>query len=71
MWYLILYNFIFVLPLIIILLLVYFGARAKKMQKWKNKNRKWMRLFTGLIMVGLGVLLILFSLNIINLGLHG
>ena len=68
--YLLLYNFIFILPLIVILLLVYFGLSAKKLEKWRKKNRKWMRLITGLVMVGLGVLLILFAMNLIKLGVY-
>ncbi len=68
--YLLLYNFIFVLPLIIILLLVYFGASTKKLEVLRKKNRKWMRLITGLIMIALGILLILFATNIIRLGIR-
>ncbi|MBI2106424.1 GAP family protein [Candidatus Woesearchaeota archaeon] len=64
--YLMLYNLIFVLPLIIILLFVYFGANTKKIKNMKQSGRKWMRLFTGIIMIGLGILLIMFSLGIIN-----
>ncbi len=64
--YLMLYNFIFVLPLIIILLFVYFGANTKKVKEMKQSGRKWMRLFTGIVMIGLGILLIMFSLGIIN-----
>ncbi|MBS3115991.1 hypothetical protein J4421_00165 [Candidatus Woesearchaeota archaeon] len=67
-FYLLLYNFIFVLPLIVILLLVYFGLKVKRLEEWRKQNRKWMRLITGLIMVALGVILILFSTNIIRLG---
>lgn len=69
-WLLVLYNFIFVLPLIIILLLVFFGVKAKTVQKWKDKKRKWMRLFMGLVMLILGVLLILFANGTISFGLH-
>jgi cytochrome c biogenesis protein CcdA len=68
--YLLLYNFIFVLPLLIILLFAYFGLSAKKIDVWRKKNRKWMRLITGLVMVGLGILLILFAMNIINLAVY-
>ncbi|MBI2452256.1 GAP family protein [Candidatus Pacearchaeota archaeon] len=68
--YLLLYNFIFVLPLIIILFAVYFGLSVKRVEAWKQKNRKWMRLMTGLVMVGLGILLILFATNIIRLGAY-
>jgi len=66
--YLALYNFIFVLPLIVILLIIYFGGQTSSVKKWKMKYRKWMRLITGIIMIALGVLLILFSKGIINFG---
>jgi cytochrome c biogenesis protein CcdA len=58
--YLLLYNFIFVLPLLVIICLAYLGTSALDIKNWKNKYRKWMRLATGLLMIGLGVLLILF-----------
>ena len=63
--YLLIYNFIFVLPLIIILLLAYFGIASESMKKWKESNKKWMRLGTGLLLVGLGIFLILYYLNYI------
>lgn len=68
-WLLLFYNFIFVLPLIVILLLVYFGVNVKKIQEWKEKEKKWMRLFIGLVMVSLGILLILLANGVIRLGL--
>ncbi len=68
--YLLLYNFIFVLPLIVILFLVYFGLSHKKLEEWRKRNRKWMRLITGLMMIGLGILLILFAKNVIILGVY-
>jgi len=58
-WLLVVYNFIFVLPLIIILLLAYFGVSTKKMKKWKDKEKKWMRLAIGLVLIALGTILIL------------
>lgn len=64
--YLLLYNFIFVLPLIVILALTYFGVSTKRIKNMKQSGRKWMRLAAGLVMVALGVLLILFALGIIN-----
>ncbi|MFA5128693.1 MAG: cytochrome c biogenesis protein CcdA [Patescibacteria group bacterium] len=57
--YLLLYNFIFVLPLFIILGLVYFGISAKQIEEWRTKNRKWLRLILGLGALALGVLMIL------------
>ncbi len=56
--YLLLYNFIFVLPLLVILLLIYFGTSTLLLKTWRQENRKWMNLASGLLMVFLGVLLI-------------
>jgi cytochrome c biogenesis protein CcdA len=58
-FYLLLYNFIFVLPLLGILIFIYYGASTRLLKKWRQANRKWMNLSTGLLMIGLGILLIL------------
>ena len=58
---LILYNIIFVLPLIIILLMVYFGFKIQHIKRWKQNNRTYMRLATGVILILLGWLLILIA----------
>lgn len=65
MMYLLLYNFIFVLPLVVIMVLAYIGITAAHLDKWKNANKKYMRLASGLLMVALGVILILFALDVI------
>jgi cytochrome c biogenesis protein CcdA len=65
--YYLIYNFFFVLPLIVILLTVYFGMDISKVQQWKDRQKRFMRLWIGLILVSLGVLLLLYSLNIITL----
>ncbi len=67
--YLLLYNFIFVLPLIVILLLVYFGFSIERIATWKQSKRQWMRLFIGIIMIALGILLILWTKGIISFGI--
>lgn len=56
--YLLIYNFIFVLPLLIILFLIYFGASTLKLKEWRIENRRWMNLATGLLLIFLGALLI-------------
>lgn len=66
--YLMLYNFIFVLPLIFIVLAVYGGTRIIKIQEWKQNYRRWMRLATGLLMIVLGILLILYARGDIHIG---
>lgn len=53
--YLLLYNLIFVLPLVIILLAVYFGMSAQKAEQARVKQRKWLRLIMGLVMIALGL----------------
>ena len=57
---LVIYNLIFILPLIVILLLVYKGGKTERLEKWRQKYRGLMRLFTGLVLVALGLWMILF-----------
>lgn len=57
-FYLLIYNFIFVLPLLVIIILLYYGTSTTKLKLWRQKNRKWMNLSTGLLMISLGALLI-------------
>jgi cytochrome c biogenesis protein CcdA len=56
--YLLIYNFIFVLPLLVILLMIYFGASTLRLKEWRLGKRKWMNLATGLLLISLGALLI-------------
>ena len=65
---LILYNLIFVLPLIIILLLVAGGMKLQKINSWKHKNKPYMRLLMGLLLIWLGWLLMLIANGTINFG---
>ncbi|MEM5793538.1 MAG: hypothetical protein QXY45_04265 [Candidatus Aenigmatarchaeota archaeon] len=56
--YLLWYNLFFVLPLIILTLIFYFGLmKVEKVEETRLKLRKYMRLLSGLIMVGLGIAL--------------
>ncbi len=55
-----LYNAIFVLPLVVILLLVAFGTSTLALKRWRQTHRRWMNLATGLLMLALGGLLIAF-----------
>lgn len=64
----VLYNVVFVLPLIIILFMVAGGAKLSSVKKWKEDNKGAMRLFIGLLLVGLGWLLILIANGTINFG---
>ena len=54
--YLSLYNFVFVLPMIFIVLIVYKGfAKVQDVSGWKDKNIRYLHLTAGLIMLVLGL----------------
>lgn len=58
--WLIYYNLLFVLPMLIITLIVYFGfARVQDVSGWKERNIKKLHLIAGILLflVGLGLLL--------------
>jgi len=54
------YNFIFILPLLVLTPLIYFGfAKAEKINAWKDRNLRILHLIAGLIMIILGVWVII------------
>lgn len=53
--YLLLYNIIFISPLIIILLLAGNEKILEKIQNWQNRERKSMRFVGGILMILLGI----------------
>jgi len=55
--YLVLYNFIFVLPLILILLMVAYGVAPERANEWRVRHRRTLRLIVGLAMITLGVII--------------
>src|SRR3989338_11270910 len=65
---LVIYNIIFVLPLIFILVAVMLGQKVEKFAAWKAASKAHMRLAIGILLVLLGWLLILIANGTINLG---
>ncbi len=65
---LVLYNIVFVAPLIFMLILVATGTKLQNLKQWKQDTRGYMRLFIGLLLIGLGWLLILIANGTINFG---
>ncbi|MEM2374119.1 MAG: cytochrome c biogenesis protein CcdA [Thermoproteota archaeon] len=55
---LLLYNLIFILPLITILLLVYFGRSVLEIDAWRIEKRRYMRLIAGMLLIIVGVAII-------------
>ncbi|KKU22502.1 MAG: hypothetical protein UX31_C0001G0020 [Candidatus Nomurabacteria bacterium GW2011_GWA1_46_11] len=58
--YLLLYNLIFILPLVIILLIASNRALLERVKNWQQTERPHLRLGSGIAMVALGVLIFLF-----------
>src|SRR3989338_217848 len=52
---LLLYNFIFILPLFFIIGIGYFSKSSDKLKKWREENKTVMRLATGIFLIALGV----------------
>lgn len=59
-WYLILYNFIFILPLIVILIISSDQSLLTRVQAWKKANNHSFRVSMGIIMLILGLLIFQF-----------
>ena len=65
---LVLYNVIFIAPLVVILGMVAAGKKLHEVKKWKQESRGVMRLFIGLMLVAMGWLLMLIANGTINFG---
>lgn len=58
--YLVFYNLIFVLPLVVILALAAERSFLSKLEMWQRENKVGMRLWGGLAMVALGLIILFF-----------
>jgi len=57
--WLVLYNLIFILPMLAITIIVYVGlTEVDKVSAWKDKNIKYIHLIIGLLLVALGIAII-------------
>ena len=63
-----LYNSIFVLPLLGVLLLAVGGTKVSAIQRWKEDSKSGMRLGVGLLIIVLGWVLILIANGALNFG---
>jgi cytochrome c biogenesis protein CcdA len=57
--YLLVYNFFFVLPLIVILGVCTYGIPVERLEEWRTGSRKAVRVIMGAVMIFLGIILIL------------
>jgi cytochrome c biogenesis protein CcdA len=56
--YLVLYNLVFVLPLVLILVLVAYGINAERANEWRIRHRRTLRLIVGLAMIAIGIIIL-------------
>ncbi|MFZ5982491.1 MAG: cytochrome c biogenesis CcdA family protein [Patescibacteria group bacterium] len=53
-----LYDLIFILPFILVMLVVHFGLRNRKMENWEEKNARLLHAIMGSVLVFVGIYLI-------------
>lgn len=52
--YFLYYNFLFVLPLILVLIILWRGKRLVEVKEWEHKAKKWMHLGLALVLLLMG-----------------
>jgi cytochrome c biogenesis protein CcdA len=57
---LLLYNLIFIAPLLFIIYLSYTGVKSKQLESWRKEHRGLLRLLMGFLLLGLGVFIYAF-----------
>jgi cytochrome c biogenesis protein CcdA len=57
--YLILYNVLVIIPLLIILLLVFFGIPPEKVSSWRDDQKSMLRLMIGVVMIIMGIVILI------------
>ncbi len=57
--YLLLYNFMFILPLIVVFVLTYFGLTTEALMAWSRRNVVFSKVMLGCFFVAMGVLVVL------------
>lgn len=58
LWMLLVYNVVFVLPMVAIVLAIFLGLDIKKAEEQRRKQVRLLHLITGILMIGLGVLML-------------
>jgi cytochrome c biogenesis protein CcdA len=58
MAYFLYYNFLFVLPLIVVLIIMWRGKRLVEMKEWEHKAKRWMHLALSIVLLGMGIWLL-------------
>lgn len=59
--YLLLYNLMFVLPLIFIIAVVAYGLPPERIDQWRKEHKERLRVVIGAVLVSFGILIIWFQ----------
>jgi len=59
-WYLIIYNLLFIVPLLVMTYLIYKGTDPKMVERWGQSEKSWMKLASGLLMIVLACYMLFF-----------
>lgn len=54
MLYFLYYNFLFVFPLIVVLVVMWRGQKLVEMKEWEHKAKKWMHLALAIVLMAMG-----------------
>lgn len=57
--YLVLYNIVVIIPLLAILLLVFFGIPPEKVNSWRNEQKSMLRVMIGIVMIIMGIIILI------------
>lgn len=56
--WLVVYNLVYVLPLVLVTLLVAYGISPKRAERWKNEHKRTLRAIIGLVLIALGLVIL-------------
>ncbi|MBI4709212.1 MAG: hypothetical protein HY764_03355 [Candidatus Portnoybacteria bacterium] len=56
--YLIIYNLIFVLPMLVIVFAMYWGLAPERAENWRKQKIRLLHLIAGVILIGLGIVML-------------
>ena len=58
MLYFLYYNFLFVLPLIVVLIVMWRGQKLVEVKEWEHRAKRWMHLGLSIVLLGMGIWLL-------------
>jgi cytochrome c biogenesis protein CcdA len=58
MLYFLYYNFLFVLPLLVVLIVMWRGQKLVEVKEWEHKAKRWMHLGLAIVLLAMGIWLL-------------